>query len=323
MKLKTKLSCILVALAMALPCAALAEGGLTADESVMTDGGERPETVDVALEDAPTLEAVSAANTGAALLSRHESFECFMLNYSYVDNQTIERETSLALVNNGAGTTLYEVNASLSCVYDGDARYLIYPDGSMGENICYNDSIKSYYDDRIANYALYSAVTGETLTACQLSGDNYILTTTMTHADYANATGQAFDLDDSVPLVTTLTVNAQTLEVQSWQLRADVADGISLALANYSVAYDAVQLPDQYFQMTDPVATRTITIISDPDTDAQSQQQFTIADGARPYVLPPVGYVLTELINGQYVEPDETTLPTSGDVTYYLIPEAM
>ncbi len=322
--MKIKLTGIALALVMALtPWMALAEGNLASDESVMSDGGERPDSIDVALEDAPTLEAVSAANTGAALLSRHDSFECFELSYSYVDNQTVERETSLALMNNGQGVTLYEVNSSLSCVYDGDARYLIYPDGAMGVNICNVEDINSYYDQRIAGYALYAAVPGETLTACQLSGDSYVLTTTMSHADYANATGQAFDLDDSATLVTTLTVDAQTLEVQSRQLRADVAEGISLNLNNYSVAYDAVQLPDQYFQMIDPVATRTITLILDPDTDAQSQQQYVIAEGARPYVLPPLGYVLTELINGQYVEPDESQLPTSGDATYYLIPEAL
>lgn len=322
MNIKLKLMGALAALALALAPQAALCGGLTASESVMVDGGERT-AMDVALEDAPTLDAVAAANTSAALLSRHESFECFRLDYSYVDNQTIESETSLALVNNGSGTTLYEVNSSLSCVYDGDTRYLIYPDGAMGENICYDDSIKSYYDQRISGYALYTALPGETLTGCQISGDSYVLTTSISHMDYADATGQPFDLDDSTPLITTLTVDAQTLEVQSWQLRADVAEGISIDLANYSVAYDAVQLPDQYFQMVDPVATRTITIISDPDTDAQSQQQFAIADGARPYVLPPAGYVLTEQINGQYVEPDESQLPTSGDATYYLIPEAL
>ena len=315
-----KLAAILLAALMgAAPCAALAED-VTVDESVLLDGEQA--AVAVPLESAPALDAVAQANSAAALLSAHSSFASYALNYSYIDGQTIERESMTALMNNGQGATLYETNDALSVVYDGDARYLIYPDGSMGQTICFDDTISSYYDGRIASYALYSHHAGEALTACLRQGDAYILTAEISHGDYADATGQSFDLEDGTPLVTTLTVAADTLELRSWQTVARVAEGIEISISSGSIAYDSVSLPDEYFAMADPIATRTITIVSQPASTAASEQTFVIAEGALPYVLAPDGYVVTVMKNEQFVEPDEGDIPATGDMPLYLIPEA-
>lgn len=315
-----KLGAILMAALLGMaPCAALAED-VTVDESVLLNGDEQ--IVDVPLESAPALDAVAQANTAAALLSTHTSLASYALTYSYTEGQTLERENMTALLNNGSGTTLYESNDMLAFVYDGDHRYLIYPDGAMGVNICFDGDINAYYDARIADFTLYSHHEGETLTACQRQGDAYILTSEIAHGAYSDATGQSFDLDDSTPIVTTLTVAADTLALRAWQIVARVAEGIDVSLSSGSVAYDGVTLPDQYFAMADPVATRTITIVSQPASAAASEQTFTIADGALPYVIAPGGYVITVMKNDQFVEPDEGDIPATGDLTLYLIPEA-
>lgn len=191
-----------------------------------------------------------------------------------------------------------------------------------GVNLCFDDELKAYYDAYISEFALYTSHEGETLTSCQYLNGQYMLIATISHGDYANATGQSFDLDDSIPLVTSLTVDAKTLELYSWQTVARIADGIEIPLSNGSVVYDSTALPDQYYAMADPLATRTITIISDPDTAYAAEQTFTIADSAQPYVIAPDGYVLTVKHGDQYIEPEYPETAAPGNLTFYLIPDA-
>lgn len=315
-----KITATLIAAVMALlPGAALGDGEVEIIDSIIMDGEA---VYDVPLESAPSLDAVSAANTGAALLSSHYSVANYSLNYTYYNGQSYTSESMTAIVATDGTPAYYESTDALDIVYDGENRYLIYPTGEQGVNICFDDTLKNYYDAQINAYSLYQRAEGETLTACQQQGGNYILTSEIASGDYANATGRDYDLDDSVPIKITLVVNAQTLELSQWSAVAQPADGIEIPLFNGTADYDSTPLPAAYYAMSQPEATRNITIVSYPASAQEQTQTFAIAEGAMPYVIAPAGFTLAVMNdNQQFVEPDDGTIPATGDYTLYLIPE--
>lgn len=317
-----KIFSLIMALGLAAwPYAALAEGGITLDESVTLDSADMP-SVEIPLDAAPALSDIAAANTLSSIISRNESVASYTLDYTYIDGQTVEREASVAFVNSGSGITLYETNDALSFVYDGSARYIIYPDGRMGVNICFDDYLSEYYKAYMASFALYRNYDGEVMESCRQQGGRYIITTRIAHGAYADATGRSFDMDDAVPLINTITVDADTLEVLAWDMRADVAEGIALELFKGSATYGNAELPPEYFAMSEAEVMRSVSIVTVPLAGSPTRADFSIASGARPYVMVPDGYMLAESANGRYIEADVDSLPAEGDITLYLVEEA-
>lgn len=317
------LACTLAAMMLASG-AAIADGaqepaaddGIASNESVSINGDAR----DVPLENAPTLDQVATSNAASAIMSRHSSFARYTAVYSYAEGQTSERDYMTALVGIEDGQALYEDNGALEYVYDGANRYMIYPDGEMGVNISLDGELKSYYDAQLAAMNLYAHHEGEQLVSCVSKNGNYVLTTEISHADYSAATGQSFDFDDSATIVTELTVDSKLLEVQSWKVSARVADGLDIALIDGSVTYDSTTLPEGYYTMAQPTATRNITLVTDPESDAAAEHVFTIAEGAVPYIIAPDGCTVYVIKNGQYVEAEDSDIPATGDVTLYIAP---
>ena len=322
MKLR-KIVSIMTAAMLMMPGAALCEESTTDDgvevvESVMLDGES---AVDVPVENAPTLTDIAAANSGSKLLESHYSVADYVMTYSYSDGQTLSSETMSALVATDGTPAYYETTDALSVVYDGQNRYMMYEGGQNGVNVCLDDSIKSYYDLEISGYSLYAYVDGETVTKCTQNGTNYTLTLQISHGAYCDATGMSYGLDDDVPVVTTLTLDTQTLEISEWSVKAQPADGIEITLKEGSVVYDSTTLPEEYYKMAQPDATRTLTIVTNPTTDTTTQT-ITIAQGALPYLIAPDGYTVAVMnSDGQYVDPDYDAMSLTDDVTMYLISE--
>lgn len=319
MFIKKVISLLIATSMVILPGIALADDDVEVVDSIILDGEAE---YDVPLESAPSLDAISAANSSAALLANHYSVASYVLNYTYSGGQTYTSESMTALVATDGVPAYYESTDALDIVYDGENRYLIYPNGEKGVNICFDDNIKNYYDGQISAYSLYTHLSGENLISCKQQGSNYILTSTITHGDYSNATGRDYDLDDSVPIEIKLVADIQTLELSQWSAVAHPADGIDIQLTNGSATYDSTPLPADYYAMSQPETTRAITIITNPASTQSTETVFTIADGALPYVIAPDGYTLAVMNdNQQFVEPDDGTIPATGDYVLYLIPE--
>ncbi len=318
-----KIASVLIAAILALPGAALCEETTTDDgvevvESVMLDGESE---IDIPLDSAPALTDIAAANSGYKLMESHYSAADYVVSYSYSDGQALESESMYALVATDGTPAYYETTDALSIVYDGQNRYMMYEGGQKGVNVCLDDSIKSYYDAQISGYSLYTYVDGETVTGCTQKGANYTLTLQISHGAYCDATGMSYGLDDDAQVVTQLTMDAQTLEISEWSVKARPADGIEIALKEGSVVYDSTALPAEYYQMAQPDATRTLTVVTNPTTDTQTQT-FTIAQGALPYLIAPDGYTAAVMNgDGQYVDPDYDAMSLTDDVTMYLIAE--
>ena len=318
-----KIVSIMTAAMLMMPGAALCEESTTDDgvevvESVMLDGES---AVDVPVENAPALTDIAAANSGSKLLESHYSVADYVMTYSYSDGQTLSSETMSALVATDGTPAYYETTDALSVVYDGQNRYMMYEGGQKGVNVCLDDSIKSYYDLEISGYSLYAYVDGEAVTKCTQNGTNYTLTLQISHGAYCDATGMSYGLDDDVPVMTTLTLDTQTLEISEWNVKAQPADGIEITLKEGSVVYDSTTLPEEYYKMAQPDATRTLTIVTNPTTDTTTQN-ITIAQGALPYLIAPDGYTVAVMnSDGQYVDPDYDAMSLTDDVTMYLISE--
>ena len=276
---------------------------------------------DVPLEEAPDLDDVSAANAGAALLTKHESIAKTLSLTSYEGDQKSVSENMTALIKAGDAVDYYENINSAEVVYDGANRYLIFGDREMGVNICFDDSMENSYAEKINSYAVYSRVEGETLTACHANGDQYILTTSISGGDFSAAQGRDFGIDDSASVEITLSVDAHSLEVSEWSATAHTASGDELPLVSVKAAYDAASLPEKYYEMAQPAATRDITIITNPMDDSKVRTDVvTIAEGAKPYVIDPQGYVLMIMdADQQLVVPCSDDIPAFGDFTLYLI----
>ena len=160
MFIKKVISLLIAASMVILPGIALADDDVEVVDSIMLDGEAE---YDVPLESAPSLDAISAANSSAALLANHYSVASYVLNYTYSGGQTYTSESMTALVATDGVPAYYESTDALDIVYDGENRYLIYPNGEKGVNICFDDNIKNYYDGQISAYSLYTHLSGENL----------------------------------------------------------------------------------------------------------------------------------------------------------------
>ena len=95
MFIKKVISLLIAASMVILPGIALADDDVEVVDSIMLDGEAE---YDVPLESAPSLDAISAANSSAALLANHYSAASYVLNYTYSGGQTYTSESMTALV---------------------------------------------------------------------------------------------------------------------------------------------------------------------------------------------------------------------------------
>ena len=89
MFIKKVISLLIAASMVILPGIALADDDVEVVDSIMLDGEAE---YDVPLESAPSLDAISAANSSAALLANHYSVS-YVLNYTYSGGQTYTSES--------------------------------------------------------------------------------------------------------------------------------------------------------------------------------------------------------------------------------------